>query len=315
MWKRIIAYSLGILFVVLVSGCNPTEPEATRIPTNTPAPITPTTIPETLLNITINAVHVDQHGQLIASGQSTLPDEACIQTTLSLDGQPVNWWPGDACAALQSGLWMVSFSPPNSLNTGGQYQLQAHVRDNPRIVSKPFYFDLAGPPTAIPAEPTPALAACVVQATRTPPPAAPTRIPSEGIDEVRYVDPHVELCAAPNSVPVGQQVVVYAQTIDIGLPFFTLWIKEDIRGEFHKFVRVNDQRNVSPEASALLEFVDIDRESQYSNRIAFVFTARQAGTIEITVDATGEVHYGYPGPATWAGGGSDILRIEVIPAE
>jgi hypothetical protein len=315
MWKRMIAYSLGILFGVLVSGCIPTEPEATLMPTSTPAPIAPTTLPETLLNITINAVHVDQHGQVIVSGQSTLPDEACIQSMLSMDGQPVNWWPGDACAVLKSGLWMVSFSPLNNLNSGGQYLLQAHARDNPRIVSEPFYFDLAGPPTALPAAPTTAYTNCVIQVTRTPPPGAPTRIPSEGIDEVRYVDPHVALCAAPAPVIVGQQVMVYAHAIDIGMPFFTLWIRENNQGEFQEFVRVTDQLTATPEASALLEFVDIERESQYGNQIVFVFTTHQAGMIEITVTATGEVHYGYPGPATWAGGGSDVLRIIVVPTE
>jgi hypothetical protein len=166
-----------------------------------------------------------------------------------------------------------------------------------------------------PTEPITASTACETQITRTPPPNAPTRIPSAGIYEVRYVDPHVALCADPNLVAVGQQVIVYAQAIDIGMPFFMLRIREGNHGEFQEFVRVNDQVNVSPEASMLLEFGDIERESQYSSEISFVFTARQAGTVEITVGATGEVHYGYPGPATWAGGGSDVLQIEVIPAE
>ncbi len=169
--------------------------------------------------------------------------------------------------------------------------------------------------TTVPTDPDTALAACAAQVRRTPPPGAPTRIPSAGIDEVRYVDPHVALCAAPNPVTVGQQVVVYAQAIDIGMPFFMLRINEGNDSAFVEFVRVNDQLNLSPEASTLLEFVDIERESQYSSKIAFVFATRQTGTIEIAIDATGEVHYGYPGPATWAGGGSDALRIEVIPAK
>lgn len=48
-----------------------------------------------------------------------------------------------------------------------------------------------------------------------------------------------------------------------------------------------------------------------SSRVVVTLRARAAGTVELMVNATGEVHYGYPGPATWAGGGSEKLTLTV----
>jgi hypothetical protein len=33
--------------------------------------------------------------------------------------------------------------------------------------------------------------------------------------------------------------------------------------------------------------------------------------VEYVLSATGEIHYGYPGPAMWGGGSSEVIRVVV----
>jgi hypothetical protein len=154
-----------------------------------------------------------------------------------------------------------------------------------------------------------------VEATRTPPPGAPTFIPNNSTPPGDYVDPHVELCTTSNPVTVGQEFAVAAEAIDIGMPYFTFNVRDGGSGEFESLVWARTDVTVFPEVSEMLEFVRLERASPYVNEASFVFVARQAGIIDVRVSASGEVHYGYLGPAMWAGGGSDVLRIEVFAAE
>ena len=43
----------------------------------------------------------------------------------------------------------------------------------------------------------------------------------------------------------------------------------------------------------------------------FVLRGRAPGVVQVRIAATGEVHYGYPGSATWSGGASDPITLTV----
>ena len=73
-------------------------------------------------------------------------------------------------------------------------------------------------------------------------------------------------------------------------------------------VTYDNQVKGLPGASQVLEFVAaVGSQTQ----VVVTLRARAAGTTEVEIGATGEIHYGYPGPATWGGGGSDRLSIHV----
>ena len=101
-------------------------------------------------NITIESVQVVS-GQVIFTGQSTLPDGTYVQTQLFADGGPETWWPSDSGVPVQDGVWRIAVplgeeEAPGELDPAVQYMLRAWAQDNPSI-EVAFWFDLAGPPT------------------------------------------------------------------------------------------------------------------------------------------------------------------------
>ena len=157
--------------------------------------------------------------------------------------------------------------------------------------------------------PSASAALCAIPVTRTPAPNAPTWVPSGSGQPGRQVDPHVEICAGATRLKVGDRFVVLGLPVDVGLPIYTLSIKDSGTTEA-AFVGVDYDNKPSPirGASRVLEVEAVKGEMRL---VAFLLRAREPGAAEIHISASGEVHYGYPGPATWAGGGSESLSITV----
>lgn len=148
---------------------------------------------------------------------------------------------------------------------------------------------------------------------RTPPPEAPTASVNGTAAPDVFLDPHVELCAGALEVPVGGTVQLTAQAIDIGLPFYQVSVRAQGAPEFVPLVEVtydNQVRNLSidPIGEA---FVFSQAEGGLSD-MTLELLATAPGTLEVRVSATGEIHYGYPGPATWGGGGSEVLTLVAV---
>jgi len=150
---------------------------------------------------------------------------------------------------------------------------------------------------------------CVITATRTPAPNAPTLAPGGPGQAQKQVDPHVEICASTTRVKAGDFVTILGKPVDIGLPYYTLSIQDSGALEAALIeVTYDNQARPSRGASRVFEFESAHGEM---NQVTFVLRAQAAGTAEVRIGATGEIHYGYPGPATYAGGGSDSLLITV----
>jgi hypothetical protein len=152
---------------------------------------------------------------------------------------------------------------------------------------------------------------CMVE-IRQPPATAPTRIPSGPGKEARYVDPHVAMCMSEEMIRVGNTFRIYAQAVDIGLPIYELRLTDENDGQFQ--IRVNPSTmELVLEDDALangLELVAVEMIDTWN--VAFVLRAQQPGTLQGDIHASGEIHYGYPGPATWSGGFSDVFSFEVL---
>jgi hypothetical protein len=164
---------------------------------------------------------------------------------------------------------------------------------------------------------TPGPLPCMIEATRTPPPGAPTYIPGGpgGREPGDIVDPHIEVCLTATTPHVGDVVRVYAQPVDVGMPIYYFNATDDGTESARLEIRVEPEVldgqgevNVASDTSQVLEFVAVE-EAEWD--VTFVLRARGPGVSRVGVRATGEVHYGYPGPATWSGGESDVLTITV----
>ncbi len=177
----------------------------------------------------------------------------------------------------------------------------------------PATVPLTGPPaTSAPATSAApqALVVCPILATRTPPPGAPTYVPGGPNPPRGPVDPHIEVCGGAPSVRSGETLTITAKPVDIGLPYYMLMIKDGEQPDYTQIVQVTyDNRIQGPtRASTLFELVSA-KGSMYE--ATFVLRALSPGTATVVINATGEIHYGYPGPATYAGGGSDPVLVAV----
>lgn len=150
---------------------------------------------------------------------------------------------------------------------------------------------------------------CTIAATRTPRPNAPT--PATGTEPRRQIDPHVEICVSAKTLTVGETVSVVGQSVDIGLSYYRLFARDGGKSEPVEIAQVtyDNKPKPSPGTSEILEVVSAKGELW---RVVFVLRARAPGTAQVSISATGEVHYGYPGPATWSGGGSESILIAVV---
>ncbi len=152
---------------------------------------------------------------------------------------------------------------------------------------------------------------CPILATRTPPPGAPTYVPGGPVEHSAFVDPHIEICSSTATVAAGQTVSVIGAPVDIGLAYYTLSIKDDAMPDWAAVVMVtygDEERGLTQRGEV---FTLVSAQGSM-NQATFVLRARRAGSAQFRISATGEVHYGYPGPATMmGGGGSDSIGVTV----
>ncbi len=163
--------------------------------------------------------------------------------------------------------------------------------------------------TPTPAGLSSAGAPCLI-VTRTPPPSAPTTAVNGTAVPGRRIDPHVELCASATTVSVGQQVTLLGQVVDIGLPYYYVMVRPAGAGDFQQWVAVTYDNEIKGQADSAepLTLVSVRADM---DQVVVVLQARSAGAVDVFVNATGEVHYGYPGPAVWAGGSSSPMTLAV----
>jgi len=174
-------------------------------------------------------------------------------------------------------------------------------------------------PSATPS-PTPATAAAATTAApaggapcvivvRTPLPSAPTEIGGR-VTPPRQIDPHIELCASADRVKVGDTLILAAQAVDVGLPYYSVLAQDAGAAQAAVLIQITFENNItaSADVSQVLELVEARANG---NNLTVSLRARAAGQVQLSVAASGEVHYGYPGPATMSGGGSVPLTITV----
>ncbi len=142
---------IALLSFIALTAC--TRPASRVNNTSEPISATPGTFPAQTPRISINRVQVNQGAGIYVTGESNLPSDACINTELLADQQPVNWWPRDTCIQVdEAGNWeyLVALGrggAPTQLSSGVSYAVHAWWSQQPEAVSTRFPFDLTGPKT------------------------------------------------------------------------------------------------------------------------------------------------------------------------
>jgi hypothetical protein len=96
------------------------------------------------------AVKVEVGKEITFEGRGDLPADACIQSQLFVNDQPLGWWPKNNCGVLTGDGWQIEVplnkdGAPIALDATGFYKLHVWLKGQPQVDDW-FYFDLAGPP-------------------------------------------------------------------------------------------------------------------------------------------------------------------------
>jgi hypothetical protein len=118
---------------------------ACAAPTPAPALTQPATR-EGPYTLAVTGVEVRTGEGITFTGTATLPEGACLLSELTRDGDPVPWWPGDACTPVGGPTWEINVSLTEDLDEDSQYALRAWWDEDPEGVADVFTFDLAPPP-------------------------------------------------------------------------------------------------------------------------------------------------------------------------
>lgn len=135
---------------------------------------------------------------------------------------------------------------------------------------------------------------------RQPPANAPTRIPdmfsTPSVGDV--IDPHVAFCVSTFTPRVGYVWQIYLKAVDIGLPVYQLTFTNRLGEEL--FVEFNPAiDNIAFRVSNLKSLTLYEVQTVNDWEVILTFIVRGPDEVYVTGGASGEVHYGYPGPATW----------------
>ena len=106
-------------------------------------------------------------------------------------------------------------------------------------------------------------------------------------------------------------VTIMGYPVDLGLPYYTLLYRNDPdagKPAWILEVTYDNQVKRLVEGTEPLEFVSVAASNSW---VEIVLRAVRPGSAAYFISATGEIHYGYPGPATWGGGGSETILITV----
>lgn len=153
------------------------------------------------------------------------------------------------------------------------------------------------PPTAAPSPIPP-----------TAPPAGPTALPSLAPTAPSSV-PYLDLYLSAETLSVGDTLTVHVTPVGIGLPYYYFSIRDDSTAEFNILVSyqyTGELTPADPNPSRVLAFESV---SQEDDTVVFLLRAIGTGTVEIVVNATGEVNQ--DGAWVWSGGGSQTVQVEV----
>jgi hypothetical protein len=141
--------------------------------------------------------------------------------------------------------------------------------------------------------------------TPIPDPAA-TQITGTAINDCD-VDPHVEISSSTSEVKIGESLTIAGKTVDIGLPIFYVNVLDMDSGNKLSFRVQNGEVEQKEGQSGVLELVGVEADNW---QVTLTFKGIGVGKAEVKINATGEIH-SCEG-ATWGGGGSKSLEIEVI---
>ena len=150
---------------------------------------------------------------------------------------------------------------------------------------------------------------------RQPPPDSPTRMPMRSSLSTPApggvpMDVHVAYCVSDDDIRVGDEWHIHVRVIDMGLPVYQAVITnvetQELLARYNPAVPSDFAYESDLDSLTLLSMTTYNQWEA-----VFTFVANKPDVIQISLYASGEVHFGYPGPATWTTTPYEVFRITI----
>lgn len=158
--------------------------------------------------------------------------------------------------------------------------------------------------TSLPAYPYP----LVEEITENPAAQIPSEPYPQPVDVDPLVDPHIEIDLPVTLYKVGDTITIVGTVVDIGLPYFSIIVRDEGVQDNPPMAEITYENKLTlmDGTSSILE---LKSASASNDQITLVFLAKKAGKTTVMINATGEVHQAYPGPAMWQGGSGEVVIV------
>jgi len=133
--------------------------------------------------------------------------------------------------------------------------------------------------------------------------------PTETLEPTSNPYSHLILSVEPANPKVGELVVITADVVDLGLPYFYMMVQDDGMADPAELGRVTYSNEAGGQegVSQVVRFVQAEGDM---DQAAFTLLVIAPGTTSLWVTATGEVRASN-GAWTWGGGGSEPIVLIV----
>jgi hypothetical protein len=120
------------------------------------------------------------------------------------------------------------------------------------------------------------------------------------------MDPHVDIQASQQTVPVGQTLTVTGRAVDIGAPAYTLILRDEGVQDAPPLLEVSSAGEQAPGggSSKILELVSVQAGP---DGVIFVFRGLAPGVTTLTILASGQITPQDGSAATTGGGAGEII--------
>jgi hypothetical protein len=121
-------------------------------------------------------------------------------------------------------------------------------------------------------------------------------------------DPHIEIDLSQTLYKVGDIITIVGQVVDIGLPYYTVIVRDEGVQDAPPVAEVTYENQVTLKENSS-KVLELQSASATMNQITLTFLAKSAGKTTVTIQAIGEVHQGSGGAALWQGGSGEVVII------
>jgi hypothetical protein len=148
-WRKSLLFITYLFFSLLLVSCGDSDVPLESLPEEDLQTTSTGDVED--LWVRISGVQVSEKEAIVFYGQTNLPEQNCLYSSLYADNEVLSWWPAGKCFPISGETWRFQVplgveGAPEELKPGVQYRLSVYWPGAPGRVMTEFPFDLSPPP-------------------------------------------------------------------------------------------------------------------------------------------------------------------------